>query len=148
MISSPLAQAGSSPQSMGPSPLCPRLFLPIPLASSTARLLSRASHALGELSGVTRPLRNPYLLGSALLRREAILSSRIEGTITSSEQLVLFEAGAPIEDRREREDAREVLNYVHAMERGLRRLSKPPMSLRLIRELHDVLLRGVRGEHG
>src|SRR5689334_3516452 len=105
----------------------------LPLAGSTARLLSRANHALGELSGVTRPLKNPYLLGSALLRREAILSSRIEGTVTSSEQLVLFEAGAPIEDRRQRDDAREVLNYVRAMGRGLARLPKLPMSLRLIR---------------
>ena len=112
-----------------PGPL-PRL---LPVAGSTARLLSRANHALGELSGVARPLKNPYLLGSALLRREAILSSRIEGTVTSSEQLVLFEAGAPIDDGRERRDAREVLNYMHAMERGLRRLPKLPMSLRLLR---------------
>jgi Fic family protein len=82
-----------------------------------------------------------------LLRREAILSSRIEGTVTSSEQLVLFEAGAPIDPGRERDDAREVLNYVHAMERGLRRLPTLPVSLRLIRELHEVLLKGVRGEH-
>jgi len=125
-----------------PAPL-PHL---VPLEGSTARLLSRANHALGELSGVTRPLKNPYLLGSALLRREAILSSRIEGTVTSSEQLVLFEAGAPIDDRRQRDDAREVFNYVQAMGRGLGRLPKLPVSLRLVRELHEVLLRGVRGD--
>ncbi len=59
----------------------------------------------------------------------------------------MFEAGAPIADGRERDDAREVLNYVHAMEQGLRRLPNLPVSLRLIRELHEVLLREVRGEH-
>lgn len=117
----------------------------LPVAGSTARLLSRANHALGELSGIARPLKNPYLLGSALLRREAILSSRIEGTITSPEQLVMFEAGAPIEEDRARHDAREVMNYVRAMERGLKRLPELPLSLRLIRELHEMLLRGVRG---
>lgn len=119
----------------------------IDLAGSAIRLLSRANHALGELSGVARPLRNPYLLGSALLRREAILSSKIEGTVTSSEQLVLIEAGAPLSPGRETDDALEVLNYVRAMEHGLSRLPKLPVSLRLIRELHGVLLKGVRGEH-
>ncbi|MDD5308979.1 MAG: Fic family protein [Deltaproteobacteria bacterium] len=118
----------------------------LPLEGSTIRLLCRANHALGELSGVARPLKNPYLLGSALLRREAILSSRIEGTITSPEQLVLFEAGARFEEGHERNDTREVLNYVHAMQRGLSLLKNLPVSLRLIRELHEVLLQGVRGE--
>jgi Fic family protein len=118
----------------------------LPLAGSTVRLLGRANHALGELSGVARLIKNPYLLGSALLRREAILSSRIEGTTTSPEQLVLFEAGAPFEKTRDREDAQEVLNYVLAMQRGLHLLKKLPVSLRFIRELHAVLLHGVRGE--
>lgn len=127
-------------------------FVPNPLprelqlAGSTVRLLGRANHALGELSGVARLIKNPYLLGSALLRREAILSSRIEGTTTSPEQLVLFEAGAPFEKTSERDDAQEVLNYVLAMQRGLHLLTKLPVSLRFIRELHEVLLRGVRGE--
>jgi len=117
----------------------------LPVQGSTARLLSRANHALGELSGIARPLKNPYLLGSALLRREAILSSRIEGTITSPEQLAMFEAGAPLEEDRARHDAREVMNYVRAMQGGLKRLPEIPVSLRLIRELHETLLRGVRG---
>lgn len=124
-----------------PSPLPKELVL----GGATVRHLSRANHALGELSGVARLLKNPYLLGSALLRREAILSSRIEGTRTSSEQLALFEAGASIEGDRDREDALEVLNYVRAMEKGLSRLPKLPVSLRLIREIHAVLMRGVRG---
>jgi Fic family protein len=126
-----------------PSPL-PRH---LPIDKATVRHLSRSNHALGELNGVARFLKNPYLLGSALLRREAILSSRIEGTQTSPEQLALFEAGAPIERDRDRNDAREVLNYVRAMERGLSRLPKLPVSQRLIRELHEVLMHGVRGEH-
>lgn len=126
-----------------PDPLPRELDLP----GSTIRLLSRANHAVGELSGVSRSLKNPYLLGSALLRREAILSSRIEGTVTTSEQLVLFEAGARVDSEQERNDAREVLNYVEAMNHGLRRLKAIPVSLRLIRELHAKLMKGVRGHH-
>lgn len=125
-----------------PAPI-PRL---LPIAGSTLRHLSRANHALGELNGVARLLKDPYLLGSSLLRREAILSSKIEGTNTSSEQLILFEAGAPIEGAQDRDDAREVYNYVRAMRRGLSRLRTLPVSLRLVRELHAVLMRDVRGE--
>lgn len=124
-----------------PSPL-PRQVV---LSGSTARLLSQANHCIGELSGISRPLKNPYLLGSALLRREAILSSRIEGTVTNSEQLVLFEAGAQSADD-ENVDTREVSNYARAMRRGIALLPKLPVSLRLIKELHSVLLEGVRGE--
>lgn len=119
----------------------------LPIGKATIRHLSRANHALGELNGVARFLKNPYLLGAALLRREAILSSRIEGTRTSSEQLALFEAGAPMERDRDRDDAREVLNYVRAMQHGLTRLRKLPVSQRLIRELHETLMHGVRGQH-
>ena len=125
-------------------------FVPDPLprqlqlAGSTARLMSRANHRIGELSGISRPLKNPYLLGSALLRREAILSNRIEGTITNSEQLVLFEAGARLDD--DDSSAGEVLNYVKAMRHGIKMLPKLPVSLRLIQELHDIVLKGVRGQ--
>lgn len=79
------------------------------------------------------------------LRREAVLSSRIEGTQSSLSDLLLFEAeGAPSDPG----DAREVLNYVHALEHGIARLRKLPVSLRLVRELHAELLSGVRGERG
>lgn len=119
----------------------------LPLPEATVRLLARAEHALGHLNGVTGRLVNPFLLGSPLLRREAILSSRIEGTITSPEELVLFEAGSPPEAVEREAETREVSNYIRAMEYGLARLPQLPVSLRLIREIHAELMRGVRGEN-
>jgi len=90
---------------------------------------------------------NPFLVGSPLLHREAILSSRIEGTITTPEELVLFEVGkrpaGPGPSRAE--DTREVRNYIGAMRHGLGRLQELPVCLRLIREIHSVLLADVRG---
>lgn len=77
------------------------------------------------------------------LRREAVLSSRIEGTQSSLSDLLLFEAAGTPSDPA---DAREVLNYVHALERGIARLPKLPVSLRLVRELHAELMSGIRGE--
>lgn len=125
-------------------------FVPIPLPeelvldAAATRLLGDAEHALGRLAGTGARLVNPFLIGSPLLHREAILSSRIEGTITSPEQLALIEAGAPeSDDVREREDTQEVRNYIRAMEHGLQ--SPLPLSLRLMRDLHRVLLSGVRG---
>lgn len=124
---------------------------PMPAALSlgpeTVRLLSEADYALGRLAGSAGRLVNPYLIGQPLLRREAILSSRIEGTVTTPEQLVLLEAGiqAPGQDTRVASDTAEVLNYVRAMERGTELLQAIPISLRLVKELHAVLLAGVRG---
>jgi Fic family protein len=106
-------------------------------------LLSTADRALGELSGVGKRLREPRMFIRPYLRREAVLSSRIEGTQSSLSDLLLFEAeGVPNDSG----DAREVLNYVHALERGIARLPKLPVSLRLVLEMHAVLMNGVRGE--
>ena len=128
-------------------------FVPDPLPDSieldarTVNLLARAENALGHLNGSTGRLVNPYLVGSPLLHREAILSSRIEGTITTPEELVLFEVGAPAtRDATRTEDTREVRNYIQAMRHGLDRLRDLPICLRLIRELHRALLAGVRGD--
>jgi Fic family protein len=107
------------------------------------RLLSDAEHAIGRLVGAVRRTVNPFLVGSPLLHREAILSSRIEGTIATPEQLVLAELVGPSNAGEDVGDAEEVVNYMRAMHHGLR--SKLPMSLRLIRELHGVLMKGVRG---
>ncbi len=109
--------------------------------------LSAADRALGELAGVGRTLPNPHLLVAPFLRREAVLSSRIEGTQADLADLYAYEAGqlsipglpAPAPD------VREVHNYVRALEYGLRRLETLPVSLRLIRELHERLMEGVRG---
>jgi len=120
-----------------PAPLPPPLDLPM----ATLRRLGDASHALGELGGVGRSLPNPHLLIGPFQRREAILSSQIEGTVATMEQLLLYEA-APTTTPSE---AQEVANYVRALEYGLSRLSSLPISLRLVREMHEKLLRGVRG---
>jgi len=124
-----------------------RAFVPDPLPpkldwdNSLVSLVSKADLALGTLSGLGDTLPNPHLLIYPFIRREAVLSSRIEGTQSSLSDLLLFEA-TRVEKQR---DVREVQNYVQAMEYGLKRLEELPLSLRLIRELHGILLEGVRG---
>jgi Fic family protein len=129
-----------------PDPLPPRLDWDTELV----KVLSQADRALGELSGLGRTMPNPHLLIGPFLRREAVLSSRIEGTQADITDLYVYEAGQlPLPGMgaaSPEEDVREVLNYVRALEYGLQRLDKLPVSLRLIRELHDRLLTGVRGE--
>jgi Fic family protein len=105
--------------------------------------LSRAENALGQLEGMASKLVSPYLILNPLLRREAILSNRIEGTFTTAKQLALFEAAGQPESANP--DASEVLSYVRAMERGLKLLESLPVCLRLIREVHSTLLKNVRG---
>lgn len=110
---------------------------------SLVSVMSRADIALGTLSGLGETLPNPHLLIYPFIRREAVLSSRIEGTQSSLSDLLLFEA-TQVEKRG---DVREVQNYVRAMEYGLKRLTELPLSLRFIRELHGILMEGVRGQH-
>lgn len=130
-------------------------FVPAPLPRTldldlaTVRLLSVAERRLGALGGATGRLVNPWLLAAPFLRQEAILSSRIEGTVTTPEQLVLLEvadaaAGAP--DGREGDDTREVANFVRATEHALRELDRLPVSVRLLRDTHRILMTGVRGD--
>lgn len=109
----------------------------------TAQLLADAARALGELAGVGKKLPNPHLLIGPFLRREAVLSSRIEGTYATAEELLLFEAIPTKEPPRD--EIREVANYVKALEFGLARLKELPVCLRLMREIHEVLITGVRG---
>jgi len=120
-----------------PGPLPPKLEWDDALVS----VISRADIALGTLSGLGETLPNPHLLIYPFIRREAVLSSRIEGTQSSLSDLLLFEA-TQVEKRG---DVREVQNYVRAMEYGLKRLNELPLSLRFIRELHGILMEGVRG---
>lgn len=108
--------------------------------------LSRADAALSELSGLGRHLPNPHLLIAPYVRREAVLSSRIEGTTTSLAELLLEEVAAGA-TQRDPDDVREVRNYVIALEYGVTRLRTLPLSLRLVHELHARLMKGVRGEH-
>lgn len=123
-----------------PSPLEPELEFD----HSFVRLLSRADRALSELAGIARTLPNPHLLIRPFMRREAVLSSRIEGTQASLSDLLFFEAAST--NNPEVPDVREVANYVRALEYGLARLNDLPLSLRLIREIHERLMRGVRGD--
>lgn len=120
-----------------PNALPPAIEWDTELASQ----MSRADLAVGTLSGLGETLPNPHLLIYPFIRREAVLSSRIEGTQSSLSDLLLFEA-TQVEKRG---DVREVQNYVRAMEYGLKRLVELPLSLRFIRELHGILMEGVRG---
>jgi Fic family protein len=116
------------------------------------RALSDADRAIGELAGLGRTVPNPQLLIRPFIRREAVLSSRIEGTQTGIAGLYEYEAkqlSLPLPgpgSNKAEQDAQEVLNYVNALEYGLERLNTLPISLRLIREMHALLLKGVRGE--
>ncbi len=126
-------------------------FVPDPVPRSldldhlTIRLLADAENALGRLVGITGRLVNPYLVGSPLLHREAIVSSRMEGTVTTPEALVLLEVSGATRDS-QNQDTQEVLNYIRAMRHGMARLRELPVSLRLIREIQRELIYGVRGE--
>lgn len=116
---------------------------PITFSSSLTRLLSETDLALGRLDGVTDQLPNPGLFVGMYVKQEAVLSSQIEGTQASLTDVLQFEAG---EQGRERLlDVEEVVNYIRAMNHGLARLDSLPLSLRLIREIHGELMRGVRG---
>jgi Fic family protein len=139
----------SAPGRLVPIPEGCMAFVPAPLPPSLkldwqiANRLGEARGALGQLSGVGRMLPNPHLLIGPFLQREAIISSRIEGTVVTEEELALFTADSP--GRTVTPDVKEVANYVAAMEYGLQRLSTLPVSLRLIKELHERLMTGVRG---
>src|SRR5574337_1343103 len=108
--------------------------------------LSRADAALSELSGLGRHLPNPHLLIAPYVRREAVLSSRIEGTKTNLADLLLEEVEAGASEQVD-SDVREVRNYVVALEHGVKRLAEFPLSLRLVREIHARLMKGVRGDY-
>ena len=125
-----------------PAPLPPAP--PLRIEGELQRLLSDADRALGRLDGITTILPNPDLFVAMYVRREAVLSSQIEGTQASLTDVLVFEAVE--EHEGDLADVEEVINYVHAMNHGLRRLNDLPLSLRLIKEIHEKLLQGVRGQ--
>lgn len=118
--------------------------LPPPLQASwqLGQKISQADRALSELAGVARTLPNPHLFISSFLRREAVLSSRIEGTQASLSDLFFFEAAG---EKGEQSDVQEVANYVKALNYGVARLENLPLSIRLMCEIHEHLMTGVRG---
>lgn len=124
-----------------PHPLPPELVLTWELAGQ----ISAADRGLSELAGIGRVLPNPYLLIRPFMRREAVLSSRIEGTQASLSDLYYFEAAdqTPLAGS----DVREVFNYVQALEYGLERMKTLPVSLRLLCEIHERLMSGLGAGH-
>ncbi len=123
-----------------PDPLPPRIAWDGALVAA----LSAADRAVGRLAGEGRRLPSPHLLIRPFVRREAVLSSRIEGTQATLGELLAAEASGVV--ARSSADLQEVANYVVALEYGLERLCTLPLSLRLVRELHERLMQGVRGE--
>ncbi len=124
------------PASLPPDP-------PINMDQPLWSLLSKADRSLARLDGAAETLPNPDLFVYMYVRKEAVLSSQIEGTQASLDDLLEFEA-RPLKSSRS-PDVREVANYVAAMNHGLQRLATLPVSLRLIREIHSKLLAGTRG---
>ncbi len=125
-------------------------FLPAPLPpvppldlEPLQALLGRANLALGRLDGVVNVIPDPDFFVGMYVRREAVLSSQIEGTQSTLEDLLEVELEP--DARRAASDVGDIVNYVAAMNYGLKRLDDLPLSLRLIREIHATLLRGGRG---
>jgi Fic family protein len=125
-----------------PAPLPPNP--PLEIGSDLSRVLSAADLALGRLDGSTSILPNPNLFVAMYVRREAVLSSQIEGTQASLTDVLEFEAG----DHQGQgvRDASEVVNYIRALNFGLERVNELPLSLRLLKEIHAELMRDARGK--
>ena len=128
-----------------------RAFIPAPLppdppiaySGELQALLSDADRDIGRLDALATLLPNPDLFVAMYVRHEAVLSSQIEGTQSTLEDVLAFEANAQRDDTPK--DVAEVVNYVRAMNHGLARLPELPLSLRLLREIHGELMQGVRG---
>lgn len=140
---SPSGQIVQTPQryhAFIPHPLPPKLE---PIGMDLLQLVSEAERALGQLAGIGYLVPNPSFLVIPYTRLEAIASSRIEGTQASLSELFYFEAAS--EKPRPSSDLKEVSNYLSALNYGLERLKTLPLSLRLVTELHERLMVGVRG---
>ena len=136
-IRQPTGYSAFIPQPLPPDP---------PVRFDTLQvLLSQADRVLGRLDGAIQTLPNPDLFVSMYVRREAVLSSQIEGTQSSLHDVLAAEAKIFAPDRPT--DVGDVINHIAAMHHGLKRLAKLPLSVRLIREIHAVLLRNARGSH-
>ncbi|MDP0495649.1 MAG: Fic family protein [Verrucomicrobiota bacterium JB024] len=137
-LQQPTGYRAFSPEPLPPEP-------PINLAGELQHWLSQADRALGRLDGSIQTLPHPDLFVAMYVRKEAVLSSQIEGTQSSLQDLLAAEASIFAPERPK--DVDEVVNYVRAMKYGLHRLEDLPVSVRLIREIHAELMQGVRGQH-
>lgn len=129
-----------------------KAFVPKPLPhdppvdlARLQRLLSEADNALGRIDAVTRFIPNPDLFVFMYVRKEAVLSSQIEGTQASLSDLLQYESGIESDRDQDTSDVDEVVNYIDAMNWGLAELGRLPLSLRLLRGVHERLLAGTRG---
>jgi Fic family protein len=127
-----------------PAPLPPDPA--VALDAEAVDLLSRADQALGKLDGIATLLPNPDLFVGMYVRKEALLSSQIEGIDSTLDEVIRFEEGEEPSEGKRLHDTAEVVNCVRALNYGIKRLTELPLSLRLIREIHAELMRGVRGE--
>jgi Fic family protein len=127
-----------------PAPLPPSP--PLEFAAETIDLLSRADQVLGKLDGIATLLPNPDLFVGMYVRKEALLSSQIEGIDSTLDEVIRFEEGEEPSEGKRLHDTAEVVNYVRALNYGIRRLADLPLCLRLVREIHAELMRGVRGD--
>ena len=132
-ITQPSGYKSFKPKKLPPEP-------PVSYDSEMLELLSRADRMLGRLDGVTETLPDPELFVAMYVQKEAVLSSQIEGT-----QASLIDIFDSDQSREKREDIGDIVNYVGAMNYGLERLKEFPLSLRLLREIHQVLLSSGRG---
>ena len=107
--------------------------------------LANATHILGMLAREGSRLPNPHILIRPFVVREAVLSSKIEGTQATLGEVLAQDGGASV--TRDPHDLQEVKNYIIALEHGIKRLPDLPLSLRLIKEVHQQLMQGVRGAH-
>jgi Fic family protein len=135
-LSQPTGYRAFIPKPLPPDP-------PVDFTGSLRERLSEADYALGRLDGAVLTLPNPDLFVFMYVRKEAVLSSQIEGTQSSLQNLLAAEAR--LNDPDAPADVVEVVNYVRAMNHGLARLAELPVSVRLLKEIHAELMRGVRG---
>lgn len=124
-----------------PNPLPPKLKWDNKVVST----LSRADFLLGKLAREGSKLPNPHLLIRPFITREAVLSSKIEGTQATIGEILAANAGIHV--KQNPDDLQEVQNYITALDYGIKRLEDLPLSLRLIKEIHNHLMQGVRGSH-
>ncbi|GBD99075.1 adenosine monophosphate-protein transferase SoFic [bacterium BMS3Abin07] len=135
-IQQPSGYRAFIPSALPPDP-------PLSMDSKMMSLVSKADRALGRLDGSIQTLPDANLFVFMYVRKEAVLSSQIEGTQSSLDDVL--EAEAMIFRRRHSSDVEEVINYIHALNQGIKRLEELPVSVRLLREIHKLLLKGVRG---
>ncbi|MBS4169100.1 Fic/DOC family N-terminal domain-containing protein [Parachlamydia sp. AcF125] len=144
IMQSPAGQVIRSPsgyKAFVPNPLPP----PFKWNTQLVNALSRADFLLGKLAREGGKLPNPHLLIRPFIAREAVLSSKIEGTQATIGEILAASAGISVQ--RNADDLQEVQNYIVALDYGIKRLDNLPLSLRLIKEIHLHLMQGVRGSH-